>query len=259
MQIHHFSDEGEGQPVVFLHGFCEDHSIWADFSDYFSQERRIIAPSLPGFGGNPELDRGISIDDMARALDQFLQPLHLPPVLLVGHSLGGYIALSYAEQFPEKVSGLSLFHSSAYADNQAKRKARNKVVEVIQRDGFQEFLGNFVAPLFYNGRHNEAMQPYIRKVEAMGRLASPQTAIAVTEAMRDRPDRSHILENFSIPFLFIQGREDQAVPFRTQKDQYLLPQDATLRVLPEVAHMGMYEAPLACRDILEAWFKGFHG
>jgi pimeloyl-ACP methyl ester carboxylesterase len=235
-----FIEKGNGPVVVLLHGFCESTRIWDYFIDQLSSQFRVIAIDLPGFGNNPALEGDITMEELADKVFKQIYALTSEPFVLIAHSLGGYVALALAEQQPQTLRGLGLFHSTAYPDSDEKKEARTKSVDFLERLGIEAFIEGFVHPLFHF-RNRRFLEKEMELVAEVGKATPTATAIAVTKAMRDRPDRTQVLKDARCPVLFIAGREDKAVDFETSKEQLLLPRQATVHVLAEVAHMGMFE------------------
>jgi len=243
-------------PVVLLHGFCESKAIWQHFIPPLADIAQVVAPDLPGFGDNAPLNKPVTIEKMADEVYRLLQDLQLGEgVVLVGHSMGGYVALAFAEQYPDWVKGLCLFHSTALADTEEKKKMRDKTVDFLERNGMPAFTENFVPSLFYE-KNREVLQPEIEKAMRIANATLLSTAIEVTKAMRGRKNSIHVLKAAKYPVMFIAGKEDQAVPFDTLKDQFWLPQGSThIQALPETAHMGMFEKEVETLEGLKGFIR----
>ena len=248
------SSEKKLPVVVLLHGFCESKKIWDHFIPVLADIAHLVVPDLPGFGENKALEEPVTIEKMADEVYRLLLDLQLDEGgILVGHSLGGYVSLAFAEQCPHWVKGLCLFHSTALPDTEEKKKNRNKTIKFLEQNGVPAFTENFIPSLFYE-KNRKSLQPAIKKAMQIANQTPVSTTIEVTKALRDRKDRTHVLKNASYPFMFIAGKEDQAVPFETLKDQFWLPKGpVTLQVFPETAHMGMFERE---KETLEG-LKGF--
>jgi pimeloyl-ACP methyl ester carboxylesterase len=238
-----YQQHGEGFPVVLLHGFCESKEIWKKVVLQLQTTCKIIVPDMPGFGESKNNTQYSSVEAMAEEIFQLLQQLEINQCIIVAHSLGGYVALALAEKYPEIMKGLALFHSTAYPDSEEKKHARNKTSDFIDKKGVAAFAENFVPPLFYKGRREELAD----EIQAVHRLVvqtPKETAVAVTKAMRDRPNRTHVLKEATYPVLFIAGAADEAVPLETSKEMFYLPRHSIVQLLAETAHMGMFERPL---------------
>lgn len=237
-----YTEAGQGMPVVLIHGFCESRELWKDFVGPLSQHYRVIALDLPGFGANEPLSTPVTIGDLAEAVYHFLLTLGVEHPVIIGHSLGGYVALAYAEKFPQRLKGLGLFHSTAQNDSFEKKQARNKTIEFIERYGLEEFIDQFFTPLFFDGRRKE-LREEIRFLTDIGKLTNHRTVIEVIKAMRDRKDRTRVLEKLTCPVLMIVGKNDSAIPFANSALQFGLPNESMVQVLNNTGHMGMLERP----------------
>jgi pimeloyl-ACP methyl ester carboxylesterase len=237
-----YSQSGKGFPVVFLHGFCENKEIWKSFPEKLSSAFTTIVPDMPGFGESTGNKNFGSIDSIAEQIYLLLQELKIAECILVAHSLGGYVALGLAEKYKNLIKGLCLFHSSAYPDSEEKKHTRNKTADFIDKNGVTPFAENFVPPLFYKGRKDE-LADAIEKVRQIVISTPKETTVAVTKAMRDRPDRTKVLQEATYPILFIAGKEDEAIPLQANKEQFFMPKHSIVHILAETAHMGMFERP----------------
>ncbi|NJL13983.1 MAG: alpha/beta hydrolase [Microscillaceae bacterium] len=244
-----------GPSVVLLHGFGETRAIWKDFAPALAQRFRVLSLDLPGFGGSRDfLPNPCTIEALAARVLALLDHLHLSQYLLVGHSLGGYVALALAEARPQAVLGLSLFHSTARPAVLKKKKSRENVLTFIDKNGLAPFIDNFVPPLFYEARQAELHQA-IQTVKILA-LSTPKTTFTeVMQAMRDRPDRSHVLAQANFPIQFVIGRQDTSVPFESYADQIILPKNADIQVLDQTGHMGQYERPRRTLRMLQNFLK----
>lgn len=247
-----YSIQGQGIPVVFLHGFCESKEIWQEFISSFQSSFQSISIDMPGFGNSITNTNYESIDAMAEEVHALLQELQITRSILIAHSLGGYVALALAEKHPDSIAGLAFFHSTAYPDSEEKKQGRNKTAEAIKQNGMPDFLEGFIPSLFYKERHTE-LSEIISNVYKQTSHTPALTAIAATLAMRDRPDRTHVLRNASYPVLFIAGKNDTAVPFETAKEQFFLPDHAIVQSLINTGHMGMFEKTEETRAMVKSF------
>jgi pimeloyl-ACP methyl ester carboxylesterase len=231
-----YSDLGKGFPVILIHGFCETHEIWDSFSSDLSKDYRVICLDLPGFGRSRLLSDGFSIADVATKVHSLLEAIKINECIVIGHSLGGYVALAMADQHPEILNAFGLFHSTAYPDSEEKKISRNKVIEFASTHGVAPFVESFIPPLFY-----DQSNPHIQTLVKLASGTKQETLIAYVKAMRDRPDRTKVLHHFKHPILFITGEKDGGITPDSVKKQANLSSNVTLHMLPEVAHVGMFE------------------
>ena len=247
---------GTGSAVMLLHGFGEDGSIWNDFIPALAANYRVIVPEIPGSGDSLFLPMEIpGLENYAHAIDAILQQEAINRFCFIGHSMGGYIALAFAQMFPQKLYGLGLFHSSAYADDENKKAIRRKGIDFIKENGAQAFLKTSIPGLFADTqKNNAAIQSLIQKASRFG----PDALVQYYEAMMARPDRAALLKSAAFPLLFIIGRHDAAVPFEHSMQQIQLPEIAHISILHNSAHMGMLEEKEKSLGALVNFLQAIH-
>lgn len=241
-----YKERGSGYPIILLHGFPFNLSIWDDFANQLAKSFRVFTVDLPGFGKSPILKTPFTINDVAQELASWLEDLKLEKVVMVGHSLGGYVGLSMTKIIPEKISGLVLFHSTAYADSDEKKENRNKVLEFIAKNGVESFTSNFIPPLFADPKH-----PSIDKVRTIAKHSNEHAVINYTKAMRDRVDTTDVLKSFHKPIMIISGEKDGGITVESVKKQAELSSFIELHVLMNTAHMAMFESEIETIDLIK--------
>lgn len=252
-----YSDLGQGPVVVLVHGFCEDLNIWSEYAQQLSGRYRVIVPDLPGFGkSSPEFSEAVTMEYYARRIHELLESLLQADdrVTFIGHSLGGYVALAFAELYAERINGFALFHSTAFPDNEEKKQSRDKVAQYIQDKGVPAFTDNFVEPLFYAG-NRERLKKEIEQVKEIARRTSKDGAVAATLAMKARPDRTSVLKSSNVPVLFIAGKNDTSIPFDKSSELFFMPEKSLVYVMDKVGHMGMLEEKEECLKVIESFIE----
>lgn len=254
--IHHgdssifYRVEGNGFPVIFLHGFAEDHTIWNRQADHLGRLFRIITPDMPGSGNSAFNPRLITIDDYADTVKAVVDAEQISHCVLIGHSMGGYIALAFAEKYPGILKGLGLFHSTAYPDTPEKITAREKGIEFIRQHGAYPFIRQSIPNLFsenFSKKHPETVQSLITRYANF----NPESLVQYYKAMILRPDRTRVLSNCTYPVLFIIGEQDKAVPLKDSLKLSHMPQLSYIHIQENSAHMGMLEEIDQSNDIIE--------
>jgi len=257
---------GSGRSVVFVHGFGEDGEVWNNrntyrdspkegfhsaestlFDDSFLLNKfKFIIPDLPGSGKSEMID-DMSMDGMAQVIKTIVdtESSQFPSVALgnatlIGHSMGGYISLAFAEKYPDYLYGLGLFHSTAYPDTDEKKATRRKGIQFIEEHGAFEFLKTANYNLF-SQISKDRMPQLIDEFISSLRNFQPSALVSYYEAMMQRPDRSSILKNLQIPMLFVAGKYDTAIPLNDVLQQCHLPEISYFHMLAESGHMGMME------------------
>lgn len=234
----HFFEKGSGQPLVLIHGFCESGKMWNYFAEKLSAHFRVICPDLPGFGDSPIFGNQITLEEVAVQFEEWLEENQIQDPIVIGHSLGGYVALALLELMGSRLKAIGLFHSTAFPDDEEKKGMRNRTIVFLQKNGVEKFVTSFVPPLFPENRREELASEIQAAIEDAKR-SSLDGLIAFAGAMRDRKDRVEILRNYAGPKLLIAGTEDGAVKIEASRAQ----QDAFSHYieLQGVGHMGMVE------------------
>jgi pimeloyl-ACP methyl ester carboxylesterase len=234
----HFFEKGQGPALLFLHGFCETGEMWRHFADSLSTLYRVVCPDLPGFGNSPLSDPIQSLEEVAERLEHFLDDQHIQHPIVLGHSLGGYVALALLERMGDRIQAIGLLHSTAFADDLEKKEMRNRVLIFLNKHGAAKFVSSFVPQLFPEHRREELADEMAHAIED-GQRSSLEGLLAYTVAMRDRQDRIAILQQFAGPKLLLAGTLDGSVKIESSRAQ----QDAFTHYieLEGVGHLGMVE------------------
>lgn len=250
--------EGKGKPVMLLHGFGEDSNIWNQQIKELKENNLIVIPDIPGSGQSELLEGKRTLDDYAEVIKAIADETILKnkrsisSFSLIGHSMGGYITLAFAERYPELLNSFGLFHSSAFADDVQKIETRQKGIRFIKKNGSESFLKTSIPNLF-------SAQTKIERPELPGDLLnisknlSTEALIQYYEAMISRPDRIPVLQTFLKPVLFIIGKFDTAVPLHLSMSQCHIPSISAIHILEHSGHMGMWEEA----DLSTSYLKQF--
>jgi pimeloyl-ACP methyl ester carboxylesterase len=246
-----FESRGQGRVVVLLHGFLGALQIWNHFSEELAKNYQVVAVDLPGHGQSEVLEEVHSMDLMAESVKAVLDELRITECVIVGHSMGGYVALAFADIFPEMVRGIGLFHSQATADTEEVKENRRRTVNIVKmnRGGF---ISQFIPDLFAEA----SVSLFQEEVEALKNMALKTPAegiIAAIEGMKQRTGKLDLLMKSKIPFLFIAGKKDPRIPVQNIMAQAMLPDHSEVLILANVGHMGFVEAKAQTLNMI----KGF--
>ncbi len=244
----YFEEAGNGLPLVFLHGFCDSHEIWADFVGDFTPSYRVLMPDLPGFGRSPMLGMPFSIDLVGDEIAQWLEDLGIKHAIVIGHSLGGYIALSLLARHADRVAGIGLFHSTPFADTAERKEVREKVIQFVQLNGVDPFIETFVPGLFA-----DKQSPFVESARRRALATKKDALIGYVMAMRDRPDRSKELLQSHQPCLILAGTLDPLIPADQLRKFAEKSEKCIFSELPGTAHMGIFEAKQQCQAFISSF------
>ncbi|NLN96701.1 MAG: alpha/beta fold hydrolase [Bacteroidales bacterium] len=244
----HFCVQGEGPDLVLLHGFTESLQIWNDFAEKLSQSFRVICIDLPGHGRSGNLSEIHSMELIAEVVHAVLSFCRVQSCVLVGHSMGGYVTLAFANLFPEMLKGIVLFHSQADADSDVAKQNRDRTVQLVKmnRSGF---INQFIPGLFAEENH-ERLSGEIEKLKNQAGSISARSLVAALEGMKLRTGKRDVLAKLSMPVLFIVGKKDSRIPFDKVMEQIAIPKHAEALLLNDVGHMGYLEAPETIFNVL---------
>lgn len=244
---------GSGPALLFVHGFGEDSTIWDLPSAYLKKDYQLIIPDLPG-SGKSDLVPDCSMEALAEILLFIIQEEGIKKIHLIGHSMGGYISLAFAEKYSAFLTSFGLFHSSAFADTEEKKETRRKGISFIEQHGATEFLKTTIPNLF-SPDSKSATPEIVRNFIARLPDFSDKSLVSYYQAMINRPDRTAVLKNLKVPVLFIAGKFDPAVPFSDSLRQAHLPENCYFHVLKKSGHMGMLEETPVVNRILETFLQ----
>jgi len=233
---------GQGFPIILLHGFAEDHSIWSSLMKHLEKDYLVIAPDLPGTGISALPEHEMSMDLLADFANEILEQEKIEKVIMLGHSMGGYAALAFAEKYENKLSAFSMIHSSAFADDEAKKENRRKSIKLIENEGREVFLKAMI-PNLYSESSKVRLKREMDAHLTMALKTSSESMVAYYQAMINRPERISVLENTKLPVQFVIGTEDNAIPLAQSLKQCSIPLNSQIDILQGIGHSSMIEAP----------------
>ncbi len=251
----HYTETGKGRVIVLLHGFLEDLTMWRGYVKELSTRYRVICVDLLGHGKTECHGYVHSMEDMAGAVNAVLKELHVRRYIMIGHSMGGYVALAYAELFPDNLIGLGLFYSTPKEDSAEKKNLRQRAIESVkQRKDL--FIKSSIPGLFYEGnlrKYKGRVETLIKRATAM----SAQGIVAALEGMRERPDREVLLHFGPYAVLVISGERDGLIPIEGMKEVMAFPKVTHSLVTPN-GHMGHIEDRDACLKMIKRFIIDTH-
>ncbi len=249
----YYAVEGKGKPVVLVHGFAENSDVWKYQLNELAKHYQLIIPDLPGSGNSAPIE-DMSIEGLAESVKKIIDAEALNDVVMIGHSMGGYITLAFAEKYPGLLKAFGLFHSTAFADTEEKKATRRKAIAFMQSHGSYEFINQSTPNLFteaFRIKNELVLEEMINRYSSF----DPLVLIAYYEAMIKRPDRTAVLQSFNKPILLLIGRQDKAILFEDIIKQSHLPEIVSIEILEHSAHMGMWEEKEKSNQALLSFLK----
>ncbi len=255
----HYLASGQGEAIILLHGFLENASMWESIHKELSKTHRVFALDLPGHGETEAIGYIHTMEDYAALILAFADNKQLTTFSLIGHSMGGYVALAIAEilQNEEQIYGpkldkLILLNSSPVPDSKEKQKQRNRAIKMIQKYP-DAFISMAVKHLFLP-EDQKRLSSEINTAVEEAKKCSQQGIINTLKGMRDRKDRTEVLKNLSNIGLLILGEEDSVINFEKTKN---IAEQANiqLEILPG-GHMSYIEHPELLSGIIQEFFSG---
>lgn len=246
-----YSDFGKGTTIVLLHGFLENLNMWNRFIPELSEKNRVIAIDLLGHGETECLGYVHTMEDQADMVHHVLQQLKIKKAVFVGHSMGGYVALAFAELYSEAMKGLVLLNSTSKADSHERKINRNRAIKAVKQN-YAAFVSLSIANLFSEA-NRERLADDIIKVREQALQTVLQGIIAALEGMKIRKDREQILHSATYPILFILGEKDGVLNFNDSLEQ-IKGTDVQLVAFSD-GHMSHIENESELKEVLVGFLK----
>jgi 3-oxoadipate enol-lactonase len=230
-----YTRHGEGTPLVLLHGYPLDGSIWSEVVPLLTDKFELIIPDLRGFGESTTVDTAYTMHTFASDVAGLLDHLGFEKAAITGHSMGGYVALAFAKLFPDRVSGLGLVSSQLLADTPERKQGRYDTAAQVAKNG----IGVVVEAMTTKLSPDERVQAFAQSVMEQQK---PTGIIGALKAMAEREDFSALLANFKFPVVLVHGDEDALIPIDRAREVKNAVSRADLVELKGVGHLPMMES-----------------
>ena len=237
----HVSDTQTGsKTLVLLHGYLETLSIWDDFIPLLDKDIRIICLDLAGHGLSGTNQDINTVDFSAQVVYEALLKCNVTKCVIGGHSMGGYVALAFAANYPEATYGLCLFHSTPNPDPEEKREGRNREIALIREGKLTLAIAKGV-PQMFAADNTVRFAEKIAEIKEIAEICDPEGVIACLEGMKARPDRNAFLAGFTKPLLFVFGEKDRYISVETAQGLAARYKQAQVLWLANSGHNGFIE------------------
>ncbi len=245
-----YADEGHGVPLLFVHGFPLSRGAWQKQVDALRASCRVIAPDLRGFGESQAGTGAIPMAQYADDLHALLQQLKTGPVVLIGHSMGGYVSFALLRRFPEMVSGLVLVSTRAGKDTPEAAAGRRATAEKVQAKGVEVVVEAMASKMLAADNHDRAMAEQVREFMV---TSKPEGVIGALLGMAERPDATAEMAGISVPALVITGADDLLIPAsESEKLAQAIP-GSQLKIVPHAGHLVAFEQADKFNHMLKEW------
>ncbi|MEK3882342.1 alpha/beta hydrolase [Paenibacillus sp. PL2-23] len=239
--------------LVLLHGYCGSSAYWEKVVDELAASIRIIAPDARGHGDSSSPDEETyTMELFAEDLAGLFNAIGVRRAVLLGHSLGGYITLAFAERHSEKLAAFGLIHSTSLPDGEAAKANRDKAIEAIESEGVRAFVDGLIPKLFAQDRLDD-MGPELARCKEIGYATSKHGAIATARGMKSRPHRGSVIEASKLPVLLVSGAQDGLIP---ASSTFAATGADTRKVeLEQAGHMSMQECSAQLAEELASFIR----
>lgn len=246
-----YYDIGKGTAIVLLHGFLENQKMWTEYVNLFSEKHRVVTIDLLGHGESESLGYVHEMEENANAVNQVLEHLKIEKAIILGHSMGGYVGLAFAELYPKKIQKLVLQNSTSKEDSAEKKLNRTRAIKAVKQN-YVTFVSLAIANLF-SENNRERLAEEIEKVKTEALKTPLQGIVASLEGMKIRKDREWLLQENRFPVLLILGKKDPVLNYEESLSQI---EDTTVELVSfEDGHMSHIENKEALKIILLDFFE----
>ncbi|MDR1583094.1 MAG: alpha/beta hydrolase [Prevotellaceae bacterium] len=239
----YINDTKKGEKtVVLLHGYLETNEVWADFTKLLKPHFRVITIDLPGNGLSGTNTGENSMEFMADVVAEVLNHSKINKTTIAGHSMGGYVALTFAEKYDELTEKLCLFHSTPNPDTEEKKQNRDREITLIEEGKLNLILKTNITNMFA-GENLQRMEEAIAMITGNATISDPEGIIACLRGMKNRKDMNSFLSRFNKPLLLIFGKKDKYIPETVASGLIEKFPNAKTLILENSGHAGFLEEP----------------
>jgi pimeloyl-ACP methyl ester carboxylesterase len=236
------SDTGKGKTIVLLHGYLETMEVWEKIIAELSKTFRVITLDLPGHGLSDFCENTATMEFMADCVKTLLDKQKVSECFVVGHSMGGYVALAFAKKYPAAAKALCLFSSTPNADTEQKKIDRDREINLIRAGKFELILKNNISRGFAT-MNLKKFDEEIFAIEDTATVANTNGIISCLQAMKLREDMNDFMKTIQQKALFVFGKYDNYITFDIAKNIMQKYPQATYAILQNSGHNGFIEEP----------------
>ncbi|AMV22904.1 3-oxoadipate enol-lactonase 2 [Gemmata sp. SH-PL17] len=236
-----YDDAGSGPPLVLVHAFPFDRTMWAPQLAALAASARVLTLDVPGFGESPAAPE-LTIDGVAKTVSDFLAALNIPKAIVGGLSMGGYVALAFARNFADKLNGLILADTRAGVDDTNARANRTKSIALVNEKGSAALFESMV-PKVLSDSTREVKPEVVERAKSIAARQPASSVAAALAALRDRPDANPGLKAITVPTLILVGEFDAVTPPLSSANLAAQIRGSKLVHIPGAGHLSNIENP----------------
>ena len=214
----HYTDTGKGEAVVLLHGFLENLNMWNDLVPHIAKSHRVICIDLLGHGASGGLKQAHSMQMMAEVVHFVINRLKLKQIILIGHSMGGYVSLALLEKYASSVKAICLVNSTAVADSENRKKKRLKAIQLV-KNNHQHYI-TLITSTFFSRDTAQQYENELNSLQHDALKMSSNDIIAAIKGMKERKDRLKLFQSCHLPKMVVLGKNDRIINFELQQSYY---------------------------------------
>lgn len=244
----------DNDAVVLLHGYLESLDIWDGFAEKLSEKYFVVSLDIPGHGESGVYSKVHRMDELAEAVHTVTDSLGLKKMHIVGHSMGGYVAMAFREAFQSSVNSCVLFHSTCLPDTNEKRKNRIREIQLV-KNGKKELIVNTNIPRAFADENLDIFSGEIERAKKIAINTPDEGIYSILNGMKERPDRCELLKDDKIPLLIIAGKKDNYIPYEVVQKIQKMATNLEVSDLENSGHMGFIEEQKKSVNILGEFFE----
>jgi pimeloyl-ACP methyl ester carboxylesterase len=251
----HVLVRGAGHPLLLVHGFPLDHSMWGPQIERFASQAQVIAPDLRGFGSSGVTVGTVTMEQMADDLAAILDGLGVTePVVLCGLSMGGYVAFQFARKYPQRLRALVLCNTRSAADTPEARQSRLKMVDQVLTVG-PAFVADAMLPRFFTTETFQRVPGAVEFVRERILLTPAEGIAAALRGLAERPDVTELLSQLRVATLVVAGADDAITPAGEMREMAAKIANSEFIELPGAGHLTALEAPVEFNSVLARFLR----
>ncbi len=246
---------GKGPALVFIHGYLESKAVWESFIPRFTGDHTVICIDIPGHGESGVIGQVHEMEDMARAVKAVIDAEKREKITLFGHSMGGYITLSFVSLFPGTLNGYCLFHSTCFADNEEKKKNREREISLVKCGKKMQIIHTNIPKGFADSNLGK-MDDMVSTMKEIAVMNPESGIVALLRGMMNRKDHTATLKR-SVPHpLIIWGKKDNYIPEEVFQRLTEISPASSVIILKNSGHMGFLEEPDCAYSGIKSYLSG---